>query len=112
MRLKPEFVSCSVEHHYTAWLIHFLGPNKGLSILIQTDYAQAQFAVDCSVVDGGSNWDGRPSRLPNPQQFYDLDVDRITQCPEYYLDTVECPESWGEVKWSNWLDRRSYSPHH
>lgn len=84
--IPPGCVPCEVEEHCTAWLVTF---EDGRTLLLQTDYDQASFAVACGVVDSTPDWDGRPSTLPEPEQFYSLDCTDITHCPDCYLDIAE-----------------------
>jgi hypothetical protein len=79
-------VRCEVEYHHGAWLVAF---QDGTDLLLQSDYDQAAFAVACGAVDAPRNWDGQPSTLPYPQQFYDMDCSDIYACPDCYHDIAE-----------------------
>ena len=83
-RLLPGFVPCSVEDHYSAWLVEFDG---GRSLLLQSDYDQAAFAVACGAIEAPSDWDGCPSALGD--NWSDFDASSIWQCPDCYLDVAE-----------------------
>lgn len=80
----PGFVRCSVEYHCDAWLVEFEG---GRSLLLQSDYDQAAFAVACGAIDAPAEWDGCPSKLGGA--WADLDATGIDQCPDCYLDVAE-----------------------
>lgn len=43
-RARRGFVACTVESHYSAWLVTF---DDGATLLLQSDYDQAAFAVAC-----------------------------------------------------------------
>ena len=77
-------VPCEVEDHYGAWLVKF---RNDKSVLLQTDYDKAAFAVDAGVIAAPSDWDGTPSSLG--ESWVDLDTDSINHCPDYYLDVAE-----------------------
>lgn len=78
------FVPCSVEDESGAWLVSFDG---GKSILLQSDYDQASFAVNSGAVEAPKDWDGSPSELGD--KFYGLDPSSIVECPSDYLDQAE-----------------------
>lgn len=71
-------IKCKVEIYYTAWLVTFA---DGSTTLIQSDWNQAQFAVDCGAIKAPPNWDGIPSRLPG---WDDFRPEVIAKCPEEY----------------------------
>ena len=87
MKVPPGMVSCSVEHHHGAWLVSF---DDGTSLLLQSDYDLASFAVSCGAVAARCDWDGSPSKL-NEDAWGSLDPTTITACPSEYRDlaTVE-----------------------
>jgi hypothetical protein len=76
-------VPCSVETHYGAWLVEF---EDGASLLLQSDYDQAAFAVSCGALSAPADWDGSPSRLGS---WWDFDPSDIDQCPEDYRALAE-----------------------
>jgi hypothetical protein len=77
----PGMVPCTVESHYCAWLVTF---DDRSSLLLQSDYDQAAFAVNCGAIEAPADWDGQPSRLGSA--WVDFDLDAITACPDDYLD--------------------------
>jgi hypothetical protein len=77
-------VPCSVETHYGAWLVTF---DDGASVLLQSDYDQAAFAVSCGAIDAPADWDGSPSRLS--PSWWDFDPGDIDQCPDDYRELAE-----------------------
>lgn len=46
-------VPCSVESHHGAWLVTF---DDGSTLLLQSDYDQAAFAVACGVIHAPAEW--------------------------------------------------------
>ena len=84
--MPPGHVACDVEEHHSAWLVTF---DDGCTLLLQSDYDQAAFAVSCGAVESTPGWDGSPSKLPDPQAFYDLDCSSITSCLEDYQAAAE-----------------------
>ena len=96
-------VPCSVETHYGAWLVTF---DNDASLLLQTDFDQAAFAVNCGVIQAPPDWDGFPSKLP-PDVWASFDPSTITVCPNDYVNTARlteethCPEC-----------QRSFGPHY
>lgn len=86
-RARSGFVACSVEEHCCAWLVTF---DDGSTLLLQTDYDQAAFAVACGAVQAPADWDGLPSKLR--EAWTEFDASSIEQCPDCYLDVAEQPE--------------------
>lgn len=76
-------VPCDVSHYASVWKVTFA---DGSTLLLQTDYDQAAFAVDSGALKAPESWDGRPSTLPG---FVDLDVSEIDQCSEEYYDQAK-----------------------
>lgn len=72
-------IPCTVKEHHTALLVEF---DDGKSLLIQSDYEQADFAFSCGLFknDSMENW------LDNFGQY---DLTDITECPEEYYDLAE-----------------------
>lgn len=83
-RARRGMVACTVETHFTAWLVTF---DNGASLLLQTDWDQAAFAVACGAIDAPPDWDGCPSKLG--EAWADLDPSTIGECPDDYLDVAE-----------------------
>ena len=81
-------VACSVETHYGAWLVRFDG---GATLLLQSDYDQAAFAVACRAICASPDWDGLPSQLP-ADAWGSFDPSTINHCPADYLDVAEPAE--------------------
>ena len=81
-------VACSVETHYGAWLVTF---DNGSTLLLQSDYDQAAFAVNCGAIQAPSDWDGAPSKLP-ADSWACFDPSNINYCPDDYLDVAEPTE--------------------
>jgi len=81
-------VPCTVEGHYSAWLVTF---DNGATLLLQSDYDQAAFAVACGAVSAPADWDGTPSALG--PAWAALEPSAIEWCPDDYLDvaTEETP---------------------
>ena len=77
-------VPCSVTSHYCSYIVEF---QDGRSILLQTDYDQASFAVHSGYIVAPKDWDGCPSKLG--KAWIDFDMTDICQCPEDYLDIAE-----------------------
>ena len=80
-RARRGFVACSVERHYGVWLVEFEG---GASLLLQSDYDQAAFAVAAGALPAPADWDGSPSRLG--REWWDFEPSAIEQCPDEYRD--------------------------
>lgn len=89
MRRHPGMTHCSVEEHCSAWLVAFYTGSRKTTLLLQSDYDQAAFAAACGKIKAGRDWDGRPSTLPDPEEFYGLDVSSIEYCPLEYKDMAE-----------------------
>lgn len=70
-------IPCTVKEHYTALLVEF---EDGKSLLIQSDYEQADFAYACGLFTDMEEW------LDN---FGNYDFTDITECPEEYYDLAE-----------------------
>lgn len=83
----PGMVACSVETHYGAWLVTF---DSGATLLLQSDFDQAAFAVACGAIAAPPDWDGLPSRLGDA--WLDCDPDGIAWCPDDYLALAEPEE--------------------
>jgi len=83
-RARRGMVSCSVETHYGAWLVRF---DNGTSLLLQSDFDQAAFAVHCGSIKAPEDWDGLPSQLGD--DWVRLDPSTIDCCPDDYLDLAE-----------------------
>ena len=81
-------VPCSVETHFSAWLVTF---DDSSTLLLQSDYDQAAFAVHCGVVKAPADWDGLPSKLG--EDWVSLDPSTICWCPDDYLDAAEPGET-------------------
>ena len=81
-------VACTVETHYGAWLVRF---DDGATLLLQSDFDQAAFAVHCGAIQAPPDWDGLPSKLP-ADVWGNFDPATITQCPDDYLDVAEPQE--------------------
>lgn len=83
---KPEdkapagMVPCTVESHYSAWLVTF---DNTASLLLQSDYDQAAFAVACGAIAAAPDWDGTPSALGDA--WAALEPSAIEWCPDDYL---------------------------
>ncbi|HXJ62000.1 MAG TPA: hypothetical protein VNU68_35630 [Verrucomicrobiae bacterium] len=77
-------VSCSVQSHYSAWLVTF---EDNSTLLLQSDYDQAAFAVHCGAIKAPADWDGLPSKLG--EDWASFDPSTITYCPDDYLDVAE-----------------------
>ena len=77
-------VACSVESHYSAWLVTF---DDGSTLLLQSDFDQAAFAVHCGAIKAPDGWDGLPSKLG--QDWADFDPSTISYCPDDYLDLAQ-----------------------
>jgi len=73
-------VRCTVEGHYSAWLVTF---DNGASLLLQSDYDQAAFAVGCGAIAAPGGWDGTPSALG--PAWAALEPSAISWCPDDYL---------------------------
>jgi hypothetical protein len=61
--------------------------DDGASVLLQSDYDQAAFAVSCGAIDAPSDWDGSPSRLG--PAWWDFDPGDIDQCPDDYRELAD-----------------------
>lgn len=77
-------VGCSVTSHYGSYIVEF---NNGRTILLQTDYDQAIFAVNSGFLKAPKDWDGCPSKLG--QSWINFDMTNIDKCSEDYLDVAE-----------------------
>lgn len=84
----PEgFVDCEVENHHGAWLVTF---DDDSTILLQSDYDQASFAVNNGFIVAPKDWDGSPSNLG--AAFYDFDCSEICYCLCEYMEQSEMSE--------------------
>lgn len=86
-RARKGFIGCEVESHFNAWRVTL---EDGATILLQSDYNQAAFAVACGVVEAPEGWDGLPSKLGN--DWIDLDPTLIYACPAEYREVAELEE--------------------
>ena len=77
-------VPCCVETHFGAWLVTF---DNGATLLLQSDYDQAAFAVSCGAVQAPPDWDGSPSNLGEDWACFDPST--INACPDEYLTVAE-----------------------
>lgn len=75
---------CTVEHHHSAILVKF---EDGKSYLIQVDYDQTQFAVDCGMIVPPEKWDGDISSLV--EELANCELSDITECPLLYYEIAE-----------------------
>lgn len=87
-RARRGMVSCTVETHFTAWLVTFDG---GESLLLQSDFDQAAFAVNCGAINAPPDWDGLPSKLGD--SWTSFDPSTIDACPDDYRDLAEPEEA-------------------
>ena len=60
----------------------------GKSKLIQSDFDQAAFAVDCGLIAAPPEWDGSPSDLVG-ETWEKAELTDITECPFVYYDIAE-----------------------
>ena len=87
-RARRGMVACSVETHFTAWLVTF---DNGQTLLLQSDFDQAAFAVSCGAIKALEDWDGLPSKLGADWAAFDPST--IVACPDEYLDAAEPEET-------------------
>jgi hypothetical protein len=85
-------VNCTVESHYGTYIVTF---EDGKTLLLQSDYDQAAFAVACGLVRAPDNWDGSPSDLG--EAWENCEMTNITKCPGDYYNVVETTIT---TKWS------------
>jgi hypothetical protein len=78
-------ISCTVKENRMGHLTVTF--DNGKSIYLQSDYERAQFGVDCLRIPAPKEWDGQPSNLP--ENWWEIDWEDITQCPEYYEDNPD-----------------------
>jgi hypothetical protein len=80
MNSKIQRKLCTVDdNYYGSWLVEF---RDGKTLLLQTDYDRASFAVDCGVVKAPRDWSGLPYDLP--EDWWERGG-RVASCPiEYY----------------------------
>ena len=64
--------------------------SDGSTLLLQTDYDQAAFAVACGAIQAPDDWDGLPSKLG--ECWASFVASSIVECPDCYLDVAEQPE--------------------
>lgn len=89
-KMPKGFTRCDVCRESTTWLVTFrINQYKTRSFLIQTDFDQAAFAVACGKIQAPPDWDGCPSKLPDPQVFYYFDPSEIEFCPREYFDMAQ-----------------------
>lgn len=84
----PGMIPCTVESHYSAWLVTF---DDGAALLLQTDYDQAAFAVACGIICAPPDWDGLPSNLGDA--WIEADPSAIDWCPDDYRALAEPEEA-------------------
>ena len=77
--------NCTVKTHFGSYLVDF---GDGMSLLLQTDYDQAAFAVSCGLIEAPDDWDGCPEKLG--QVWIDCDITDIEKCPLDYYDVATC----------------------
>lgn len=87
MKPFPGSTRCHCEWHYSALLITFYEGRRKSTLLLQTDYDQAAFAVACGVIKADRDWDGTPSKLG--KAWEDCNLTDIDYCPDYYRDVAE-----------------------
>ena len=78
------FIPCAVEEHFGAWLVTF---DDGRTLLLQSDWDQAAFAVNCGAITAPDSWDGTPSKLGDDWLY--LEPDDIDGCPDEYWELAE-----------------------
>jgi hypothetical protein len=83
-RARRGMVSCAVETHFGAWLVTF---DSGETLLLQSDYDQAAFAVACGAIQAPEGWDGLPSKLG--EDWACVDPSTICCCPDDYRDVAQ-----------------------
>ncbi len=76
-------IKCTVIAHHGAYIVKF---EDGKSILLQSDYDQAQFAADCGAVKCPDNWDGSLTTVLESQAWIDCDLTDIEECNRVYYD--------------------------
>lgn len=76
-------IPCTVENHHSALLVTF---EDGSDMVLQSDYDQVAFCVDCGLIKAPSDWDGRPSTVP---EWVDCDPTDITECPDHYKEQAD-----------------------
>lgn len=83
--IPPGCVRCTVEYHAgSSWLVRF---EDNATLLLQSDYDQAAFAVACGVIKAASDWDGCPTTLG--KAFCEVHPNDIAYCPDDYLELAE-----------------------
>lgn len=87
-RSRRGFVACTVEPYLSAWLVTF---DDGATLLLQSDFDQAAFAVACGELEAPDDWDGLPSRLG--EAWAAFDCGEITACPDDYLELASVEEA-------------------
>jgi hypothetical protein len=83
-RARRGMIACSVETHFCAWLVTF---DNGDTLLLQSDYDQAAFAVSCGAIEAPPDWDGLPSKLGEDWACFDPST--ICCCPDEYLGVAQ-----------------------
>jgi len=91
MKLLPGFTRCHCEYQHSALLISFYEGRRKSTLLLQTDYDQAAFAVGCGLIKADRDWDGTTSKLG--QAWIDCDLTDIEYCPDDYRFMAE-PENY------------------
>ena len=71
-------IPCTVTQHYGAYVV----TTEFGSLLLQSDYDQASFAVNCGLLRSPSDWDGTPSTLDG---WEDADLTDIDYIPDDYV---------------------------
>jgi len=83
-RVRRGRVACTVEICLSAWLVTF---DRGGTLLLQSDYDRAAFAVGCGAIQAPYDWDGLPSKLGEDWACFDPST--IHRCPADYLGMAE-----------------------
>lgn len=83
----PGFTRCHCENHHSALLVEFYRGRRRFSLLLQTDYDRASFAVHCGLIPIDSDWDGSPGSLG--EAWTNCDLTDIEYCPTEYFDIAE-----------------------
>lgn len=83
----PGATRCHCSYHYSALLVTFYEGRRKSTLLLQTDYDQASFAVSCGLIKSERDWDGIPSKLG--QAWLDCNLEDIDYCPDEYRGMAE-----------------------
>jgi len=87
-------IPCTVEWYHSAFLVTF---EDGTDILLQSDWEQAAFVVDCGLIVAPDNWDGCPSTLPDWADCDPTEIITVERTTDTGGVVVSLCQPWGKA---------------